>query len=234
MSKILFPDPLLSRLKILLAGRADPLARWLDEPGPAGPLLCAAVIIVGGSLYGVTLGLWRAPVQAVYTALKFPLLVFLTCGANAALNGMFAQVLGLELSFRQATQTILISFALAALILCAFSPVMLFLLWNTPALTERQPVAHSLLLTSHVAVIAFAGIVANWRLLRLLERLSASVATARAILFSWLAGNLFLGSQLAWVLRPFVGTPGLPAQFLRTHPWRGNFFESLLHAIRHL
>ncbi len=223
-----------TRLKILLAGRADQLARWLDEPGPGWPLLCAAVIIVGGGAYGVTLGLWRSPVQAVYTAVKFPLLVFLTCGANAALNGMLAQVLGLELSFRQTTQTILMSFALAALILCAFSPVTIFLLWNTPALAEKQRAAHSLLLSTHVALIAFAGVLANWRLLQLLERLSANVTTARTILVCWLAGNLFLGSQLAWVLRPFVGTPGLSVQFLRDHPLRGNFFESVLFALRHL
>lgn len=225
---------MIARLTTLLAGRANVLARWLAEPSPALPLLCAAVIALGGGLYGATLGLWRAPVQALYTALKFPLLVFLTCGCNALLNGMLAQVLGLQLSFRQTTQTILMSFALAALILCAFSPVMLFLLWNTPALTEHQAVAHSILLASHVGVIAFAGIVANWRLLRLLERLSASLATARSLLFCWLAGNLFLGSQLAWVLRPFVGTPGLPIEFLRDHPWRGNFFESVLRALRHL
>ena len=224
---------MLAPLKTLLAGDAHPLARWLDEPG-RGSLLCAGVIVLGGGVYGVTLGLWRAPAQAAYTALKFPLLVFLTCGSNALLNGMLAQVLGLEISFRQTTQTILMSFALAALILCAFSPIMLFLLWNTPALDESEGLGHHLLIASHVAVIAFAGVVANWRLLRLLERLSARAATARTILFSWLSGNLLLGSQLAWVLRPFVGLPGLPVEFLRPHPWQGNFFEPLFYALRNL
>ena len=126
------------------------------------------------------------------------------------------------------------SFALAALLLFAFSPITLFLLWNTPPLADHQASAHSILLASHVALIAFAGVVANWRLLGLLERLSANAATARTILFCWLAGNLFLGAQLAWVLRPFVGSPGLPVEFLRAHPLRGNFFESILHALRHL
>lgn len=221
-----------SRLKILFAGRPEPLVRSLGERG--WPLLMVATILLGGGLYGVTLGLWRSPTQAVYTAIKFPLLVFLTCGANAALNGMLAQVLGLDLTFRQTTQTILMSFALAAAILCAFSPVMLFLLWNTPALGDRTSGAHSLLLSSHVAVIAFAGVVANWRLLRLLERLSASARAARVTLLCWLGGNLLLGSQLAWALRPFIGSPGLPVQFLRDHPLRGNFFEALFSALRHL
>ena len=59
-------------------------------------------------------------------------------------------------------------------------------------------------------------------------------ATARAVLFSWLAGNLFLGAQLAWNLRPFIGSPRLTVQFLRDDPLRGNFYEAVWRAIRHL
>ena len=126
------------------------------------------------------------------------------------------------------------SFTLTALILGAFSPVMLFLLYNTPPLTAHSPTSHSLLLTAHVAAIAFAGVVANRRLLNLLERLAGRASSARAILFAWLTGNLLLGSQLAWTLRPFVGSPGLPVEFLRSDPLRGNFFEAVAHACRHL
>ena len=34
------------------------------------------------------------PQQAFFTAVKMPLLIFLTCGGNALLNGLLAQVLG--------------------------------------------------------------------------------------------------------------------------------------------
>ena len=179
-------------------------------------------------------GGWRAPLQAVFTAAKFPLLVLLTCGGNALLNGLLAQVLGVGLSVRQSTLTILMSFALMAMVLAALSPVMLFLLLNTPPLSAGPSPSHSLLLTAHVAVIALAGVVANRRLLRLLARLTGRAGTSRAILFAWLTGNLLLGSQLAWVLRPFVGSPRLPVQFLRPDPLHGNFFESVAHALRHL
>ena len=81
---------------------------------------------------------------------------------------------------------------------------------------------------------AFAGVVANRRLLDLLRRMSGREATARAVLFSWLAGNLFLGAQLAWNLRPFIGSPRLTVQFLRDDPLRGNFYEAVWRAIRHL
>ena len=222
------------RLKALLTDDPARLAACVDEPGSGWLLTCAAVIVFGDGLYGWTLGWWRGPLQSLYTAIKFPLLVFLTCGGNALLNGLLAQVLGLGISLRQSTLTILMSFTLTALILGAFSPVMLFLLYNTPPLAAHSPTSHSILLTAHVAAIAFAGVVANRRLLRLLEQLAGRASSARTILFAWLGGNLLLGSQLAWVLRPFVGSPSLPVEFLRADPLRGNFFEALAHALKRL
>src|SRR4051812_48823015 len=92
-----------SRLSRLLAGDTPSLRRWLDEPGWRWPAICCATIFIGGGVYGITLGLWRDGLQAIYTAVKFPILVFLTCGANAALNGCLGQLLGSGLGFRQTT-----------------------------------------------------------------------------------------------------------------------------------
>jgi hypothetical protein len=54
------------------------------------------------------------------------------------------------------------------------------------------------------------------------------------VVFAWLAGNLLLGSQLAWNLRPFVGSPYLPVELLRPNAFEGNFFETLFNAFRQL
>jgi hypothetical protein len=89
-------------------------------------------------------------------------------------------------------------------------------------------------LLTQVILIAFAGVTANVRLLRLLEALSGSGRVARRVLVAWLAGNLFLGSQLCWILRPFIGSPGLPVQFIRPDAFHGNFYESVFRAIAHL
>lgn len=221
--------------KTLLRSDAVEIARWLDEPGWKRPLLCALTIVVGCGVYGWSVGLWRAPLQAFYTALKFPLLIFLTAGGNALLNGMLAQLLGSGLSFRQTSLAILLSFASAALFLAALTPITLFILWNTPPLISGASfTGHSVTLLTHVLVIAYAGIVANRRLLRLLEQTSGSRAAARRVLISWLAGNLLLGSQLAWVLRPFIGSPNIAVQFLRADPLRGNFYEAVAHALQQL
>jgi len=45
---------------------------------------------------------------------------------------------------------------------------------------------------------------------------------------------LFLGSQLSWILRPFIGAPGLPVQFIRADALHGNFYEAVFRALGHL
>jgi hypothetical protein len=72
------------------------------------------------------------------------------------------------------------------------------------------------------------------RLLQLLRQLSGKPVIAYRVMFAWLAGNLFLGSQLTWILRPFIGSPDLPIQFLRETAFQGNFYETFFHALRSL
>ena len=225
----------LRRLVILCRGDSERIAPWLDERDPRWLLTCIVTIAAGCALYGGVVGLWRAPLQAIYTAIKMPLLIFLTCGGNALLNGLLAQVLGSGLSFRQTSLAILMSFTIVALVLAALSPVAFFIFLNTPPLTSAaRGTGHSLTLLCDVIFIAYAGVVANRCLLRLLERRCETPGAARRIFWSWLAGNLLLGAQLSWVLRPFIGTPGLAIEFLRADPLRGNFYEAVFYALRHV
>ena len=164
------------------------------------------------------------------------LIILVATFGNALLNAMLAPLLGLNLSFRQSLLAILMSFTIVAAILGAFSPLVLFLIWNTPPLVQRVDMSfssHSMILLTEVSAIAFAGVAANLRLVQLLHRISGSLAVARKILFAWLAGNLLLGSQLAWVFRPFIGSPGLPVEFIREDALRGSFFEAVFRAARH-
>ena len=226
---------MIERVKALLRGEPEGLANWLAAPDLRSVAGCIIIILLGSGLYGFTLGLWRAPLQSLYTAIKFPALIFLTCGGNALLNGMLAQILGAGLSFKQTSLAILMSFAIAAIILGGFSPITLFIWYNAPPLaSENAALGHSLMLLAHVCAIAFAGVMANRRLFDLLRKVAGDARTARVVLLSWLAGNLFLGAQLAWNLRPFIGHPSLAVQFLRDEPLRGNFYEHVWYAYRNL
>lgn len=221
------------RFRALLRGDPITVIDWIDESGSRGLASCVGVIVVGCALYGATVGLWRSPLQAVYVAIKMPLVLLLTATGNAVLNGVLAQLLGTGLSFRQTSLAIVMSFAIAAIILASLSPLVLFLLVNTPPLSPNGR-GGDVTLVALVAAIAFAGVVANARLLGLIEHASHSRAMALRTLLAWLAGNLLLGSQIAWILRPYVGPSELPVEFLRAEPWRGNFFEALANAVLRL
>ena len=229
------PHRMLHRLARLCSGNPEEMASWLDERDPRWPMVCCATIVCGCAMYGSVVGLWRGPLQAIYTGVKMPLLIFLTCGGNALLDGLLAQVLGSGLSFRQTWLAILMSFTISSLILAALAPVALFICVNAPPITSSaRGSGHSVTLLSDVLFIAYAGVAANRRLLLLLEYKCARAAIARRVFWSWLAGNLFLGAQLAWVLRPFIGSPQLAVQFLRADPMRGNFYEAVFRAFLHL
>jgi hypothetical protein len=221
----------------LLAARTETIHAWLAEPISKRLGIQMAIVVFGAGLYGAALGLWRSPLQAFFVAIKFPLILLLTTTFNALLNGMLAQLLGLPVRFMDSFRLILISFATAAVILAGFSPLAFFALWNAPPLTDTLKSArdvYSGILLLHTLAIATAGIAANVKLLQSLRSLSGDPVRARWILFSWLAGNLLLGSQFVWNLRPFIGAPFLPVEFLRPTAFHGNFFEGVLTALRQL
>lgn len=228
-------NPQVLDIPALLRGEPEPINQWIDQWRASRVLVCLGIIVLGMGLFGAAIGFWRAPLQALYTAIKFPLVILMIAAGNALLNSMLAPLLGLNLRFSQSFLAMLMSFTIAAAILGAFSPLILFLVWNTPPRgLAGESGAYALLLLALVAAIALAGATANLRLLQLLRRLSVRPAVALKVLLAWLAGNLFLGSQLCWILRPFVGSPGLPVQFLRPDALRGNFYETVYWAARSL
>lgn len=199
-------------------------------------ILHLAVIVLGSGLYGAAMGWWRAPQQALLVAVKFPLIILMVTFGNALINGLLAPLLGLNIRFYQSFSAILMSFTVTSTILGAFSPVMAFIIWNAPAMSANPngETTYSLILLAHVAVIALAGTAGNLRLFELLRHWSATHRIAMRVLTIWLGGNLFLGTQLTWILRPFIGSPRLPVQFLRGDAFHGNFCETVFRSVQHI
>lgn len=226
---------MIKRLKVLLAGDAETLAAWTRAADPRWIWTCVWVFSLSCAVYGATFGLWRIGIQAVFTAVKFPLVVLLTAAGNVLLNGSLALVLGAGLGLRQSVTAILMSFVVMGLVLAAFAPVMVFLWWNVPGFADADALTGKrITLLAHVGVIATAGVVGNHHLWRLLRHLTGSAGRANAVLGSWLAGNLLLGSQISWILRPWLGRPGVPERFFSPDPLWGNFFESVWRTFRTL
>ena len=217
----------------LLSGEAGALASWSQQFQSRRFATHVAVIVVGAGLYGAAMGWWRDPMQALFVGIKFPLIILLTTLGNALLNAMLAPLLGLNISLRQSLLAVLMSFAITAAILGAFAPLLAFVVWNVPAMTPdvKSTTAYVLIKLLHVVVIAFAGIAGNVRLYQLLQQLAGHRGVAQRVLTAWLTVNLFLGSQLTWIARPFIGAPQLPVAFLRGDALKGNFYENVFHAV---
>ena len=225
--------PIPRELGTLLSGEAAALAGWAGKFESRRFAFHLAVIVVGAGLYGAAMGWWRDPMQALYVGIKFPLIILITTLANALLNAMLAPLLGLNLTLRQSLLAVLMSFAITAAILGAFSPLMAFVVWNAPSMSPevKSTAAYALIKLTHVVVIAFAGIAGNVRLFQLLTQLGGSRRIAKRVMLAWLTVNLFLGSQLTWIARPFIGAPQLPVAFLRDGALQGNFYENVFHTV---
>jgi len=195
---------------------------------------CVAAIVIGAGSYGVVMGSWRDPWQALYTGIKLPLVILLTTLGNGLLNGMLAPLLGLNVNFRQSLTVVLMSFAVTAIVLGALSPVAWFVVWNTPPLTagtNPSSPEYAFMQLTLAVFIALAGVIGNVRLVPLLRQWTGSAATARIVLLAWLAGNLFLGSQICWVLRPFIWDANRPVEFIGPGCFQGGFFETVFNAV---
>jgi hypothetical protein len=133
--------------------------------------------------------------------------------------------------------TVLLTFTIAAVLLGAFSPIAAFVVWNTPPLTAATRLTspeYGFMQLTLAVFIAFAGLTGNTCLEPLLRQWSGSAAVARNVLFAWLTVNLLLGSQICWVLRPFIWDPARPVEFLGPEYLRGSFYETVFEAARRL
>jgi hypothetical protein len=191
------------------------------------------VTLAGGAIYGFAFGLWRAPEQALYSAIKLPLLLLAVVAASALINGVLALLLRSGIGVRQGAVAILLSFSLAVLMLAALAPVAMLFVLSVPgpeAAAARPDEVYrtaELVLFFHIVVIGACGVAGNVRLYRLLTRLAPTRAIAVRVLLSWILIDGFVGSQLSWILRPFLCKPHLPPEFVRERALEGNFFEEL-------
>src|ERR1035438_6044219 len=122
---------------VLLRGEPDALLAWTERRDARRFALHVAVIVAGAGLYGAAMGWWHDPQQALYVAIKFPLIILLATLGNALINGMLAPLLGLNIPFRQSFSAIVMSFTIAAAILGAFSPLIAFMVWNAPPMSAQ-------------------------------------------------------------------------------------------------
>jgi hypothetical protein len=205
-------------------------------------LSAIAWMVLGAATYGFAFGFWRSPEQGFYAALKLPLLLAVLMLSTAVANAVFAKLMGTALGLLQCLCCALITMAILAIIIAAATPVVFLFIFSverfgeslvgaTGAAVQAATSSAQKLLAMHVLLIGVAGLISLQRLRSLLSKLIDS--RLRATQFFWLCLVVqgFVGTQLCWIFRPYLGKPFLPVQFFRRDALSGSFIEEVLRWI---
>ncbi|HVR38962.1 MAG TPA: hypothetical protein VMU84_07680 [Thermoanaerobaculia bacterium] len=188
-----------------------------------------ATIVICGAIYGAGLGSWHNSRLALYVSIKVPLLMLSTALITALFNWVAAALLGLPLRLRQTFALSLFPLAIATIVAASVTPAIWFLTTSLPPPSPTQRTLHNLLYLTHVLLIAAAGITGTSFLSRVLRDLCGGDANrSTRIHLLWILVYAFVGGEIAWILRPFVGSVYLPVVFLRDDAFRGNVYEFIL------
>jgi hypothetical protein len=209
----------------LLAGRPDGILPALQSQ----PLSTWGVLVVvtctGAAAYGAVIGSWNGGRMALFAAVKLPAVLLLTAALTWLCNAVTAALLGLRLRLAAVGALTFLALAVAAVLLASLAPAALVLTRSAPSPGTTARTAHNLLYLLHTALVGGsgrAGSAVRWRSLR---RLTPAPATARRVYAAWLLAFAVVGGEVAWALRPFVGSIYLPVTFLREDALEGNVYE---------
>ncbi|MEQ1935056.1 MAG: hypothetical protein ABL962_14450 [Fimbriimonadaceae bacterium] len=181
-------------------------------------------LVVCGMFYGAVMGSFadeHGPrlLQMLFSALKVPLLVGATFGLSLPAYFVVTTLMGLRDDFELAVRALLATQAVLAILLASFAPFTL--LWY---FSSRN---YSSALLFNGLMFGLASLCAQRVLARLFLPMIQRDARHRLMMLVWLGTYSFIGIQMAWVLRPFVGNPADPTTFFRQEAW-GNAYEELV------
>jgi len=177
------------------------------------------------ALYGAVMGSTHSLWQALSSAVKLPILFLATLVVCSPTLYFFNLIFGSSQSLTQNFALILTALTVTAVLLLSFAPIVLFFL-----LTTSHYQFFKLL---NVGVFTIAGIVGVTFLGHGMRIVSASgkegAGARRNVVRLWILIYAFVGGQMAWTLRPFIGAPGLQFELFRQ--LGGNFYANIFASI---
>ena len=204
---------------------ADDLLRggpWAMRPARPRRLLLhlLAFIVVFGVLYGAVMGGFggvagRRALQPLYSGVKVPLLLLVTFGLSLPSFFVLNTILGVRGDFGQVLRGLVATQAALTIVLLSLAPV--------TALWYASSADYDSALMFNTLMFGVASVAAQFLLRRWYAPLVVKNPRHRTLLRAWLVVYAFVGIQMAWTLRPFVGHPGSPTRFFRQDAW-GNAY----------
>ena len=177
------------------------------------------------ALYGAVMGSSHSLWQALSSAVKLPVLFLATLIVCAPTLYFFNLIFGSNQSLGQNVALMLSALTVTAVLLLSFAPVVLFFL-----LTTSHYQFFKLLNVGVFTISGVIGVIFLSQGMRIVSYGGKEGAQARRnVVRLWILLYAFVGSQMAWTLRPFIGAPGLPFELFRQ--LGGNFYANVFARI---
>ena len=181
----------------------------------------------GGGLYGAVMGGFGGLtpdriVQVFYSAVKVPILLLATTLIATPSFFVLNSLLGLRADFAAAFRAVLGAQAAIAIILATLAPYTALWYLSTTDYHEAT--------TFNALMFALASFAAQWQLRRRYRDLEAKHSRHATMRRLWVVLYAFVGIQMGWFLRPFIGDPTRTPTFFRPDAF-GNAYVVVLETV---
>jgi hypothetical protein len=209
----------------------DAYMEKVSEDKYPGSIIKGQVIYIffAALIYGIIMGSYNGVAQALSSGLKLILLVLLTLLICFPSFYIVQLLLGSKMKLRQLVIILLGSLLMLSTILVAFAPIVLFF--------QLSGSPYPFLQLLHFGVFVFAGI---WSMRTVVETLKIACEKKNiypkiglTIFRLWIFILAFVGIQLSWNLRPFIGAKEMPFEIFREGT-QTNIYATLIAAIGRL
>lgn len=212
-------------LTTLLSNRETFFEEVVDSVGLGAKLRYGTLTVLTlAGFFGAVAGAYSGPAQALSAGIKLPFLFFATFVICFPAFYVVQVLVGSRLRLKQVVVLVVGALALTSILLAALVPITVFFL-----ITGANYYFQHLLNIGIAGVAGLFGMYALHDGLSVVcERRGVYPRKALTIMRAWALLFAFVGVQLAWNLRPFLGDQNKP--FRVFGEYQGNFYAAIIYA----
>ncbi len=180
-------------------------------------------ILVFSAIYGATMGIYSGGLQIVYSAIKVPILLLISLYITVPSYHVLYSLLGGKRTLGQTVMLLIFSFTIMSTVLIAMVPVNLFFIITT----AESFATYAFTVLMNITIFTLGGFFALTYFIKGAKTLYQEPSENWKPAF--LIGStilMFVGTQLAWVLRPYFR---YYPHFIR--PLENNFYTAITELI---
>jgi hypothetical protein len=210
--------------------KSDEYFEILSDPGQSKTYVVKQMlfILLFSFLYGVVMGSYNGFLQSIASGIKVPCLIFISLLICFPALYVIQYMIGSTMSIFQMSNIILSGFIVFSTIALSFAPIVIFFM-----ITSGN---YAFLKLLHVTIFTFSGIFTIKTIINGLtfscEKKNIYPKLGLTIFKIWIVILAFVSSQLAWNLRPFVGSREMQFELFRAR--ESNFYVAVIQSMADL